>query len=86
MTDLTEEERLAVIAAIHLAQDMYAGSSDDLAQQEHEEDRAAGREAWKRVELLDSARRKLGDTWEPDPAYRAPDSPEGIIEPEIDEK
>lgn len=78
MDELTEEERLAVIGAIHLAQDMYAETADDLAKQPHPEEVSAGRDMGKRLDVLDSARRKLGDTWEPDPRFKAPDTIEGL--------
>lgn len=54
----TEEERQALIGAIHLSQDMYAETSDDLAGAEHPDDRQAGRDAEKRADILDVVRRK----------------------------
>lgn len=76
---LTEEERQAVIGAIHLAQDSYQMTADNLAHAEHEDDRKAGRDIDRRMDLLESARRKLGDRWEPSPEYRIPDTPEGLV-------
>jgi hypothetical protein len=76
--DLTAEEVEAIISAIHYAQDAYQGAADELAHATSEEDRYVGRALDKRQPLLDSARKKLGDTWNPHPDFQAPDTPEGL--------
>jgi hypothetical protein len=76
--ELTEEERIVLLKAIHQIQDNYAESSDALAGAEDPEDRAMGRRLECENGILDAIRRKLGDEWEPDPGYVAPDTPEGI--------
>jgi hypothetical protein len=75
IVDLTEEEVAAVLGAIHGWQDVLVECADDLAQQEHPDDHEVGRRAEKSADILDVVRRKLGDTWEPDPSYTAPDYP-----------
>ena len=72
---LSNEERSALIKAIHLAQDTYAETADDLAGAPHEVDQQVGRETYKLVDVLEVVRKKLGDTWEPDPRFTAPDYP-----------
>jgi hypothetical protein len=75
---LTDEEKGVIIGAIHLAMDMYVQGANDLSDSTSPEDQVHSRDIEVILDLLDKARRKLGDTWEPAPEYRVPDSPEGL--------
>jgi hypothetical protein len=74
----TSEEQQAMIHAIHLAQDMMAEASDSLARSSSPSDLAMSAHLDKQCDVLDSARRKLGDDWEPSPEFVVPGTIEGL--------
>jgi hypothetical protein len=75
---LSPVERDVLFNAVRQTQDSWAQASDELAASEHEGDRAMGRAIEKSNDQLDVIRKKLGDTWEPAPGYKAPNSPKGL--------
>jgi hypothetical protein len=75
---LSDEEREALIACIHFAQDNFTPAADELAGSSNSEDVERARCWDKQLDLLDALRKKLGDTWEPTPEFRVPDTPEGL--------
>jgi hypothetical protein len=76
--DLSEEEVGALITAIHLAEDILVETCNDLSTKSNPEDQETGRGYEKVLDLLNTARKKLGDTWEPAPEYKVPDSPKDL--------
>jgi hypothetical protein len=71
---LTDQERVDVLRAIHLAQDQLAEAADAI------EDLTYKKLLDKQLDRLDDVRRRLGDLWEKLPEYTCPDTPAELFE------
>lgn len=78
MYEFTDEECDVLIRSLHLTMDAYVEMSDDLSKSTKAEDIAEAQKVERILDVCETVRKKLGDTWEPSPEYRVPDSPEDL--------